>query len=122
MGMPRKGSRRVDHDGHVYLWRIKDIGESKRYHGVAPTVLRLTIQRDDPRPGRVCQVELCSRWAPSDLRMRGHWATLYPTDVKEIIAMAIEGGWDPDERGGAFVIPGEIEVADYYSRTRPTNK
>jgi hypothetical protein len=103
MGMPRKGSRTVEFEEATYLWRIN---KKHRYRGDAPLATTLTMQRDEDSPGRVCQVMLRSRNIRDDLDEGDyqHRATLHPSEVRQIIAHARSKGWDPAERGGAFVL------------------
>jgi hypothetical protein len=111
MGMPRKGSRKVEVDGDTFLWRISGDSYSRRWHsGLSPVSLLLTCQRDEERPGRVLQASLISRNPPADDPdyAPGHRATLYPADVRQIIAHAVSKGWDPSGRGAAF----ELEPCD----------
>lgn len=103
MGMPRRGSRKVELDGETYLWRVSG---KTRYRGDAPAAMTLTMQRDEERPGRVCQVMLRSRNIREDMEEGDyqHRATLHPSEVRQIIAHALSKGWDPSERGSAFVL------------------
>ena len=104
MGMPRTGSRKVEVDGATYLWRVRGDSYSSRWFDASPIVLTLTCQRDEERPGRVLQVTLQSRHPPKDTPDYDglHQATLYPSEVRQIIAHALSKGWDPSERGSAF--------------------
>ena len=102
MGMPRKGSRKVEVNGENYLWRV---GGYTRWHNASPVILTLTCQRDEERPGRVMQAMLKSLaahpgWERYDHAT--HKATLNPSEVRQIIAHARSKGWDPAERGAAF--------------------
>jgi hypothetical protein len=103
MGMPRKGSRKVEVHGEQYLWRV---GGYTRYTNETPVVLTLTCQRDEDSPGRVMQATLKSVKAKDmdnyELEHGMHRATLNPSEVKQIIAHALSKGWDPAERGAAF--------------------
>jgi hypothetical protein len=115
MGMPRKGSRTVEFDGETYLWRIT---KKTRYRGDAPLAMTLTVQRDEERPGRVCQVMLRSRNLREDLEEGDyqHRATLHPSEVRQIIAHTRSKGWDPSERGAPFVLsemPKQPEPSQY---------
>lgn len=112
MGMPRKNSRKVEVDGVQYLWRMN---RKTRYRGDAPLATTLTIQRDDERPGRVCQMLLRSKNIRDEMDEGDylHRATLNPQDVRDVIDRALKRGWDPSERGVPFVPPGQIELTDY---------
>lgn len=61
MGMPRRGSRKVEIDGVTYLWRVRGDSYSRRWRGASPVKLTLTCQRDEECPGRVMQATLMSR-------------------------------------------------------------
>ena len=105
MGMPRKGSRKVEVDGDTFLWRIRGDSYSQLWHnGLSPISLLLTCQQDQERPGRVLRACLLTRNPPADDPdyAPAHKATLYPADVRQIITHAISKGWDPSERGAAF--------------------
>jgi len=104
MGMPRTGSRKVEVGGDTYLWRIRGDSYSRRWFEASPIFLTLTCQRGEERPGRVLQVTLQSRHPPKDTPDydRLHQATLFPREVRQIIAHALSKGWDPSERGAAF--------------------
>lgn len=112
MGMPRKKSRKVEVEGAVYLWRMRT---KTQYVGDSPLATTLTIQRDDERPGRVCQVRLRSKNIRDEMEEGDylHRATLHPQDVRDVISRALKRGWDPSERGIAFDLPGQIELTDY---------
>lgn len=105
MGMPRKGSRKVEVAGETYLWRVRGDAYSARWvSGLSPIILTLTCQRDEDNPGRVMQATLRSLNPPAgspDIA-EGHRATLTPGEVRQIIAHALSKGWDPSERGAAF--------------------
>lgn len=100
MGMPRKGSRKVEVEGETFFWRTRPEGR--------PNHLLLTCQRDEERPGRVLQVVLRSTrvLAPSQLT---------PEDVREAIGYALKKGWDPSERGAAFTPKGRVQLPEYES-------
>ena len=104
MGMPRKGSRKIQLEGEMYLWRVRGDGYSRRWRGASPVVLTLTCQRDEDKTGRVMQATLFSLNPPADTPDYGpvHTATLHAHEVKQIIAHARSKGWDPAERGKAF--------------------
>lgn len=105
MGMPRKGSRKVEVRGDSYLWRVRGDAYSERWtSGLSPIILTLTCQRDEENPGRVMQVTLRSRNPPDgdpDIA-GGHRATLLTREVRQIIAHALSKGWNPSERGAVF--------------------
>ena len=105
MGMPRKGSRKIEIDGVTFLWRIRGDSYSRQWvSGLSPIFMTLTCQRGEDNPGRVMQVTLRSLNPPEDGPdyAPGHRATLYPREVGEIITFALQQGWDPSERGAAF--------------------
>ena len=103
MGMPRKGSRKLEVNGEQFLWRVSGYS---RYRKETPVVLTLTCQRDEERPGRVLQATLRSlvvgEMDPDAVELGSHKATLHPSEVKQVIAHAMSKGWDPSERGVAF--------------------
>jgi len=105
MGMPRKGSRKIEVNGEQFLWRVRGDAYSKQWvSGLSPIHLTLTCQRDEERPGCVMQATLRTLNPPDgdpDIA-EGHRATLHPSEVKQIIAHAVSKGWDPSERGSAF--------------------
>jgi hypothetical protein len=114
MGVPRKGSRRLNLDGVVYLWHVRGDGYSRR-RGPSPIRLTLTCQRDVERPGRVLQVVLAGKAAspsPPD-EGRTHVATLGPRVVRSILACALKAGWDPMEAGAPFSLRGAPELDHY---------
>jgi len=124
MGMPRKGSRRIEVNGDTYLWRVRGDDYSKRWvSGLSPVMLTLTCQRDEERPGRVMQVTLRSlnpNVGDPDLDPI-HQATLHPEEVRQIITHALSKGWGPSERGGAFHLKAQErqpEPAQYEIVTR----
>jgi hypothetical protein len=105
MGMPRKGSRKIEVNGDAFLWRVRGDSYSKQWvSGLSPVHLTLTCQRDEEKPGRVMQVMLKSLNPPEDDPdiSEGHRATLHPSEVKQIIAHALAHGWNPTDRGSAF--------------------
>lgn len=108
MGMPRKGSRKAEVGGDLYLWRVSD--GMTRYRNLSGESLHLTVQIDGKRPGRVAQVDLLSKkfqdvdpW--SFEHGSGHRVTLTPAEVHTLIEYALDQGWDPHERGPAFQVP-----------------
>lgn len=104
MGIPRKGSRKVEVDGETFLWRVRGDSYSKQWKHASPIVLSLTCQRDEEDAGRVMQVTLRSLRPPRDTPdyEPTHKATLHPNEVRQIIVHALSKGWDPSERGSAF--------------------
>jgi len=87
MGIPRKGSRLVDVDGQKFCFLVKQTfipGHKDQKE------LSVTAQEDADRPGRVLQFRL----------PYGYPVT--PETVREFIRMALEEGWRPSERGGAY--------------------
>lgn len=104
--MPRKGSRKIELEGEVYLWRIRGDSYSRQWLGTSPVVLTLTCQRDEQKPGRVMQATLKSLNPPTSTPdyETGHVASLHPSEVKQIIIYALSKGWDPAKRGGAFYL------------------
>jgi hypothetical protein len=106
MGMPRKGSRKVVVDDITYLWRVSST-QDWHLDSVKQTV-RLTVQRDEERPGRVAQFRLVSRqilagWE-HDNGFR-HDSTLHPSEVEVLVQHALDNGWDPADRGASFKVP-----------------
>lgn len=89
MGIPRKGSRSITVDGRQYRYLIKQthIAEHKDQKE-----LSVTVQEDVERPGRVLQW----RWP--------YGCSVLPDDIKANIRFALERGWEPSERGMAFVL------------------
>jgi len=112
MGIPRKDSRKIEVEGETYLWRMS---KKTRYGGDSPGATTLTIQRDDARPGCVCQVLLRSKNLDPNMEegQYQHTASLKPQDVKDVISRARTRGWDPSVRGPAFTLPGQIGLAEY---------
>lgn len=119
MGMPRKGSRRVEVGGDVYLWRVSD-GQT-RYRNLSGGTLILTAQIDKETPGRVMQVWLLSkRFAEADPYLlehgSGHNVALTPAEVKILIEYALLQGWDPAEKGSVLKVgpgPDMPSLTDY---------
>lgn len=96
MGIPRKKSRRIDVDGKAFLWLMKPgcycYEDCDKTHGGT-----VTFQIDEQRPGRVCQTYLS--WSYPD-------GSVTPEIIRQVIRRALDTGWDPNERGGAFHIDG----------------
>ena len=118
MGMPRKGSRKVELEGVSYLWRVKRIEDLLD----GTPRIRLTVQRDEERPGRVMQTELTSiRHRPAFTgRRAGVWvdekeqlSALTSEDVRLVITHALKNGWNPGERGAAFVFSRVLELPEF---------
>lgn len=118
MGMPRRNSRRLEIDGETFLWRMD---RKTRYRGDSPLATRVTVQRDDPRPGRVAQFMLRSKRIrdDSDEGDYQHRATLGPGDVRRLVLFALRRGWDPAARGPAFQVDPDAgcpDLTDYEVR------
>lgn len=88
MGIPKKKSRRIVVDGRKFLYLVK---ETRGLEDHDHKLLCVTVQEDADRPGRVMQF-----WYP-------HGVAVEPSVVHEGIVTALSAGWDPEERGGAFV-------------------
>jgi len=94
--MPRKGSRRLTVADRMFFYRIS--GNDTR--------TKLTVQATDeavegtrneaPTAGRVLQVHL---------EVLGVGGPLTPREVGQLISHSLSKGWDPDEKGAAFVLP-----------------
>lgn len=110
MGVPRKGSRRLNLDGVVYRWCVR--GNHGRSRGASPVRLTLTCQRDVERPGRPLQVVLVGKSVASAPPDEGRTTVvpLGPRDVRSILAYALRAGWDPMEAGAPFSLRGAPDL------------
>lgn len=117
MAIPTKGSRKLELDDTTYRYLIKDVGE-KTMLGISATKLRVTVQREEDRPGRVMQVTLDSKpYEPDEdvdyERLAPHKASLQPEDVRRMIETGLKKGWDPQARGAAFQLTEPMNFGDY---------
>lgn len=85
MGIPKKGSRRIEAGGSAYRYMV---GRPRP----GDKTVAVTVQQDAERPGRVMQF----RAAP------GFEVT--PEVVRDAVARAVSEGWDPAARGAAFTL------------------
>ncbi len=99
MGMPRKGSRIIDVDGHSFRWRLNSRKHRYSYDEPELAVGHLTVQQDLERPGHVFQQWL--HWYPG--------TSVTPEIVREVIRRALDAGWDPNSRKKPKE-PGAIDV------------
>lgn len=111
MGIPKKKSRRINVRGQDFRWLL---GGYTRYWGSSYAHPLLTVQLDDARPGRVMQVQLvCGKVDGMEPDLDAGQPSLRvgvtPKTVAQAIQTALESGWDPMERGAAFVLPEPIE-------------
>jgi hypothetical protein len=89
MGIPRKGSRRIDVDGRAFRYLVKEthIPDHKDQKESS-----LTVQEDTDRPGRVLQARVA------------YGAPVTPETVREFIRRSLRSGWDPSTRGPAVTL------------------
>lgn len=91
-------------DGRPFVWSLP--AHRPRYRWDEPTPARngttLTVQADDAKPGRVAQV--CLSW-------REKRTAVTPEAVAIVIRRLLAAGWNPSDRGPAFVLDG-IDVAE----------
>lgn len=93
MGIPRKGSRRVDVDGKEFRYLVREDGSAyDEENNPHPESVLVTVQEDDDRPGRVLQW----KWP--------YGASVMPEDIRGAVRLAMERGWVPSERGGPFLL------------------
>ena len=112
MGMPRKGSRRAEIGNHLYLWRVMKTEPQIRRHGRSPGLhFLLVVQRDVDgfdKPGSIALFHLESRKRFYKVLQRSAadrpGTNLSVAEVKELVAYALEQGWDPEEIGPAFEV------------------
>lgn len=86
MGIPRKGGRKLVLSGgrkFIYMIREAQLEEEK--------VALITVQEDIDRPGRCMQFKY-----PLGNEM-------VPSIVALVVNEALENGWNPSERGSAFL-------------------
>jgi hypothetical protein len=86
MGIPRKGSRKVEVGGKTYLYLIKETNIEDHHDQWELTV---TVQEDAPKPGRVLQFK------------EDYGFPVTKGRVAEVIEHALKKGWKPSERGVA---------------------
>ena len=99
MGIPKKGSRTADVDGRSYRYLVKEVfrmatrAEIDR-HPDEPNEkeLAVTVQEDIAKPGNVLQFR-----APY-----GHPVTREV--IADYVRRALSRGWNPKNRGSAFVL------------------
>lgn len=99
MGIPRKGSRRVEVDGKPYRYLVRQDGALVDHDAEDPSMsymkpqrefLLVTVQEETEEPGNVLQ------WrSPNSV-------TVAAEDVKTGIQTALQRGWNPSKRGGVF--------------------
>jgi hypothetical protein len=101
--------------GTAYLWRLN--GRS-RIMGEAPRAIHMTVQLDSERAGRVAQAFLVSKNASEPDPDEGGWhrASVVPQDVEILIQAFLDAGWDPAERGSAFVLHRQVDLGMYEAR------
>jgi hypothetical protein len=99
MGIPRKGSRKVNVDGKEFRYLIRQDGPvvenadpSYDYKPRHRTYILVTVQEDVEKPGNILQW----RWP--------YGASVYPEDIRSAVRLAMERGWKPSDRGPTFVL------------------
>lgn len=88
MGIPKKGSRKIDVDGKGFRFLVRE----KKIPDFEDLKLSVTVQEEADKPGRCFQFD----WP------HGHFVT--PEDVKVAVRDAMKAGWDPWSRGGVFTL------------------
>jgi len=110
MGMPRKGSRRVVVAGRRFLWRVKS---GSGYSNCGNRYIRLTVQEDVDRPGRVMQAEITALKEQPDVDWIDDFSSLRPADVEALVRAALGAGWNPERRGPSWWLNDPVELAEY---------
>ena len=110
--MPQKGSRRTAIGSHLYLWRVMRAEAPRSYERSPGLHFLLIVQKaveGFEKPGSVALFHLESR---------KHWHRMLPCSkedlpgtnvgpdtVRNLIAFALEAGWEPSAQGPAFCVP-----------------
>lgn len=89
MGIPKKGSRKVEVNGRAYWFLVKETNVPDHRD---QKELSVTVQEDAPRPGNVLQFRAA------------YGFPVTPELVAGTIRHAIEKGWQPSKRGSAFML------------------
>ncbi len=106
MGIPVKGSRKLDFQGHSYRYLIR-MGDARFTKGrpkLASGCRVVTAQRVGPEGKPTGQVLQATVYAKAWYEIRPgedfeDEATLTPMDVKHIVNAALILGWDPKGKG-----------------------
>lgn len=102
MGIPVKGSRKLDFQGSTYRYMIRK-DKPRRQSGFISSSRVVTVQKvgDGDKPvGQVLQVKLYARaWYETGDEMFCDEETLTPMDVKQVIGVSLILGWNPKGKG-----------------------
>jgi hypothetical protein len=98
MSIPRKGSRTVSHGDHGYRWHVRRKPTYRQ--GVVEASMKVAIERVGANAGLVLRVDL--RVSRPDNWIAAHQTALTPRVVRQIIASALNDGWNPEVSGSAF--------------------
>lgn len=88
MGIPKKGSRRIEVEGKHYRYLIKETNIDGHKD---QKELSVTIQENVDKPGNVLQFRA------------GYGCAILKPDVALNIRSALKTGWNPSARGSAIV-------------------
>jgi hypothetical protein len=114
--IPKKKSRPISVDGVNYRWMIRGDKRSRWIHA-APVAATITVGLDSKKAGRPLQCAVVSRRIPenydSECDYPKHQASITPQDITFIIHLAIQQGWDSEEKGSAFLLKSDRELGDY---------
>jgi hypothetical protein len=97
MSLPRKGSRTITQGDHRYRWYVRR--KPTYEQGTLSAPMTVAIERVADEPGTVLLVNL--HVSRPDNWILPHQTALKPATVREIIAAALDAGWNPDAHGGA---------------------
>lgn len=89
MGISRRKSRPVTFAGLSYRFLVKQVRIPDEPDQAE---LCVTVQLDEPRPGKVLQFRL------------PYGFPVGPPGVQAVIAQALQAGWQPSSRGSPFVL------------------
>ncbi len=108
MVIPKRHRRKLILDGRPFVWSLPAHRPSYHWENPAPqnNGTTLTVQADVARPGRVAQVSLSWKEGRSSVT---------PEVVAIVIRRLLAAGWNPSDRGPAFVMDG-IDLAGLATR------
>jgi hypothetical protein len=120
--MALKKSRPILVEGIVYRWKFKAKKDNLTRYGQSARFSHVAIQAvEDPQAKMICWLEsmvfIDDETHDGDTGSTPHKARFSPGDVKKLILVGLDCGWDLESKK-QFDCPPDVELTDYRTKAR----
>lgn len=120
--MALSGARPILIEGTTYRWKFKGHKDNSTRYGGSPRFAHVAIEEaQGPGVPMVAWLESL-RWVSDehhdgDTGSETHKARVTPADIRHLILVALDCGWDPTSKK-RFEAPPDIDLTDYRTKQR----